>query len=110
MSGGEFLSEDFIFIPDQWGHCVVDRLAARPAIEADLTLRACWSRSPATMTDLFMGPNEPDIAGSCMGSGLSGECLSPDCCGIQSTIGRDPPVSVSGHSRGVSEISLCHVS
>jgi len=33
-------------------------------------------RSPATMADIFLGANEPDIIGSCMGD-MMGKCIGP---------------------------------
>jgi hypothetical protein len=32
------------------------------------------------MANLFMGSNEPDIVGSCMGGDRFGQCLEPSCC------------------------------
>jgi len=80
ISVGQYLTEDFIFIPENWGQGVIDVNAVRPAGISNFTLtREGNIRSKATMSHLFMGSNEPDITGSCMG-GSFGSCLDPSCC------------------------------
>merc|ERR1719476_41031 len=80
VSKGEYLTEDFIFMPEQWGHGVAEVLATVPAGSSNFTLTPNGTaRSPASMADIFMGSNEPDIVGSCMG-GEFGSCLGPECC------------------------------
>jgi len=76
----QYLTKDFLFMPEMWGQGVVDVNSLRPAGETNFTLTRDGSeRSPATMSYLFMGSNEPDITGSCMGSSF-GSCLDPSCC------------------------------
>jgi len=80
LGSNQHLTSDFIFIPEMWGQGVVDVNALRPAGESNFTIdRDGGARSPATMSHLFMGSNEPDIVGSCMGSSF-GTCLEPECC------------------------------
>jgi len=68
----EHLSEDFLFMPEQWGSGVVSDQFLRPAGQSnflDSNGRPC----PATMAPILMGMNEPDMTGSCMGN-LFGKC------------------------------------
>jgi hypothetical protein len=77
----QYLTDEFIFIPEQWGHGEVDVLQVVKAGESNFRLnRDHKFRSPATMADLFMGSNEPDIVGSCMGGSRFGNCLDASCC------------------------------
>lgn len=81
----QYLTSDFIFIPENWGQGVIDVNALRPAGESNFTIdRNGGARSPATMSYLFMGSNEPDITGSCMGDSF-GSCLKPECCNTHAT-------------------------
>merc|ERR1719343_1100945 len=75
---GQYLTSDFEFIPEMWGAGVVDYNGLRPAGESNFVVEGN-TRSPATMSHLFMGSNEPDIYGSCMGTSF-GSCLDPSCC------------------------------
>lgn len=68
----QYLSKDFIFMPEQWGIQAVTATDVRQAGVAnfkDVEGGVC----PATMSYLFLGANEPDIIGSCMGS-MMGRC------------------------------------
>ena len=69
----EPLTEDFIFMPEVWGSGVVNEEWVR---QADTTnfLDSHGKQSPATMANLMMGMNEPDIQGSCMGN-MFGRCV-----------------------------------
>lgn len=80
LSMNQHLTEDFIFMPEMWGQGVADVLALPEAGQSNFLLdRRGGARSPATVSDVFMGSNEPDITGSCMG-GSFGECLDASCC------------------------------
>merc|ERR1719510_2567997 len=79
-AAGQHLTKDFVFIPEMWGQGVIDVNALQPAGEANFKFsRDGEDRSPATMSTLLMGSNEPDIIGSCMGDSF-GDCLEPSCC------------------------------
>jgi len=73
--GTEHLSKDFIFMPEQWGAGAVKEEYVRQAGVANFK-DSNGHVSPATMADIFMGMNEPDIRGSCMGN-MFGKCSSP---------------------------------
>jgi len=68
----QVLSADFLFMPEQWGATAPDASYVRPAGKAGF-LDSDGVVSPSTMADVFLGTNEPDIAGSCMGN-MFGEC------------------------------------
>lgn len=72
--GGEHLTSDFLFMPEQWGAGVVEAKYVRPAGAVDF-LDSVGRPCPAEMASLFLGSNEPDIAGSCMGN-MFGKCMS----------------------------------
>jgi len=77
---GQRLTSEFLFMPEMWGQGVVDVNGLRPAGEENFKMdREGTARSPATMADILMGSNEPDIIGSCMGASF-GDCLDPSCC------------------------------
>jgi len=68
----QHLTSEFIFMPEQWGVGPVEAKYVRQAGEAnfqDSNGKPC----PATMGEIFLGSNEPDIIGSCMGD-MFGEC------------------------------------
>jgi len=77
--GPQFLSKDFLFMPEVWGPNVVMGQHLRPAGETNY-LDGNGIVSPSTMATLLLGMNEPDIQGSCMGN-LFGKCTKP--CSIQ---------------------------
>jgi len=83
----EPLTEDFIFMPEVWGSGVVNEEWVR---QADTTnfLDSHGKQSPATMANLMMGMNEPDIQGSCMGN-MFGRCVKP--CDDAAVHGNDCP-------------------
>lgn len=62
-------------MPEQWGVAPVQEDLVRPAGQAGFP-DSSGAPSPATMADIFLGYNEPDIRGGCMGD-LFGECLEP---------------------------------
>jgi len=79
-NAGQYLTKDFLFMPEMWGAGVIDTNALVKAGSKNYRLR--WDndrRDPSTMADILMGSNEPDITGSCMGTSF-GECLKPSCC------------------------------
>lgn len=74
-NGEEILTEDFIFVPEEWGMGAVNPEYVRDAGAVgfkDSNGVVC----SAEMADLFLGANEPDIKGSCMGN-MFGKCLAP---------------------------------
>jgi len=71
----QHLTKDFLFMPEQWGVAPVKEALLRPAGEAHFP-DSNGVPSPASMADIFLGYNEPDIRGSCMGD-LFGECVQP---------------------------------
>lgn len=68
----QYLSEEVIFMPEQWGLNAVDDQYVREAGSTNF-LDTEGQPSPATMADIFLGGNEPDIIGSCMGN-MMGKC------------------------------------
>jgi len=71
----EYLTKDFLFMPEQWGVETVNDDWIRQANSVGF-LDSEGGYSPATMADIFLGANEPDIYGSCMGS-MMGACRAP---------------------------------
>merc|ERR1712049_58605 len=65
-------------MPEMWGQGAADVVGIPPANTKDFWVGG-GLKSPATTANVFMGSNEPDIYGSCMGSAF-GECLLPTCC------------------------------
>lgn len=72
--GKESLTSDFIFMPENWGNGVAPDEYIRPAMKSNF-LDSDGDVCPALMGDIFMGANEPDMSGSCMG-GMMGKCTS----------------------------------
>jgi hypothetical protein len=73
--GEEFLTKDFIFMPEVWGAGSVEEQYLRTAGEANF-LDSNGQTSPAEMATILLGSNEPDIKGSCMGN-MFGKCTAP---------------------------------
>jgi len=71
----EHLTKDFIFMPEMWGAGVVEAKNVRTANQPNF-LDTNGKICPATMAEIFLGMNEPDIYGSCMGN-MFGECTAP---------------------------------
>eukprot|EP00930_Biecheleria_cincta_P018224 TRINITY_DN14271_c0_g1_i2.p1 TRINITY_DN14271_c0_g1~~TRINITY_DN14271_c0_g1_i2.p1 ORF type:complete len:505 (-),score=87.15 TRINITY_DN14271_c0_g1_i2:326-1840(-) len=71
----EHLSKDFLFIPEQWGPGPVPDAWVRPAGQSPF-LDSNGQPCNAEMANIFLGMNEPDIQGSCMGT-MMGKCLEP---------------------------------
>lgn len=68
------LTSDFLFMPDNWGMGVIDQADLRPASQSPF-VDTDGDDCPATMGDIVLGSNEPDISGSCMG-GMFGKCTA----------------------------------
>lgn len=74
----QYLTKDFIFMPEMWGQGAADVTKIPKAGSTDYLL-GDGTTSASTVANVFMGSNEPDIYGSCMGAAF-GECLLPTCC------------------------------
>jgi hypothetical protein len=72
--GQEYLTEDFLFMPENWGAGPVEDKYVRQAGQTGF-LDESGNPSPAEMGTLFLGANEPDIKGSCMGN-MFGKCIA----------------------------------
>lgn len=68
----QYLTQDFVFMPENWGVGAVNDQYVRQAGVANF-LDSEGNVCPATMADIFLGANEPDIIGSCMGN-MMGKC------------------------------------
>jgi len=90
--GPEYLSKDFLFVPEVWGANAVNDEWVRRAGEVGF-LDSNGKRSPAEMANIFLGMNEPDIQGSCMGN-MFGTCVRP--CTPQAVQRNDCPVADNG--------------
>lgn len=71
----EAISSDFLFMPEMWGAGVAEEKYVRPAGQRNF-LDSNGQQCPATMANILLGTNEPDIRGSCMGN-MFGKCLAP---------------------------------
>lgn len=69
----EYLSSDFVFMPENWGAGAIEDRYLRPAGQSNF-LDDSGRTSPATMGNILLGMNEPDIQGSCMGN-MFGRCV-----------------------------------
>lgn len=83
----QHLTSDFIFMPEEWGAGPVIDKYVRTAGEANF-LDSNGKVCPATMATIFLGMNEPDIKGSCMGD-MFGKCAKP--CSDASVAAGDCP-------------------
>lgn len=87
----QVLNKDFLFMPELWGVEAADPKYVRTANEANF-LDSDGQVSPATMADIFLGSNEPDIIGSCIGD-MMGSCTAP-ChsagCPVAHLFGKTP--------------------
>jgi hypothetical protein len=96
------LTKDFVFMPDQWGFGVVDPTTVRPANTANF-IDSEGNICPATMGEIFLGANEPDIIGSCMGSMMgtcTGSCTAAEVasgCPVSHLIGPPADPLPDGH-------------
>jgi hypothetical protein len=88
----EYLSEDFLFMPEQWGVEEVNDEWVREANAVGF-LDSDGDFCPAQMADIFLGANEPDIRGSCMGT-MMGACTAP--CTPAEAAGDCPTAHLNG--------------
>eukprot|EP00122_Pirum_gemmata_P019103 Pgem_evm2s17893 len=72
--GMQYLTDDFIFMPENWGVDVVNNAELREANASPFSA-ADGSSSPGIMGNILLGANEPDITGSCMGT-MMGSCTA----------------------------------
>jgi len=70
----QYLSEDFFFMPEQWGMGAVSAADLQPGGQKGIK-DADVGDSKATMATILLGGNEPDITGSCMGN-MFGSCTA----------------------------------
>jgi len=94
----QYLTKDFLFMPEQWGAQAVNGTYVREAGKAnflDSNGRVC----PAEMGTIFLGANEPDMIGSCMGN-MMGTCTAP-CTPAEVNAGNCPV----GHIHGTTPAS-----
>eukprot|EP00438_Fugacium_kawagutii_P031045 Skav215877 [mRNA] locus=scaffold3660:4776:6247:+ [translate_table: standard] len=90
--GPEYLSKDFLFVPEMWGAGpLANKEWVRTAGESDF-VDGNGHTSPAQMANLFLGMNEPDIQGSCMGN-MFGTCVRP--CTQEAVAQHDCPTAIS---------------
>mmetsp|Transcript_5511 Transcript_5511/g.13604 ORF Transcript_5511/g.13604 Transcript_5511/m.13604 type:complete len:552 (+) Transcript_5511:93-1748(+) len=91
----EYLTKDILFMPDSWG---------AGAVAADMLVEAGQANfpdlmggtSPATMANILLGMNEPDIIGSCLGN-MFGSCNAP--CDAEAMWNNDCPMAwMEGHA------------
>jgi len=92
----EHLSEDFLFMPEEWGIGPVSEKYLRQAGESNFN-DSNGRKTPATMATLLLGMNEPDIRGSCMGN-LFGKCGKS--CSNSAVAANDCPVATLGGAGG----------
>jgi len=85
----EYLTKDFIFMPDVWGPGPVSPDALVQAGQANFP-DLMGGTSPATMANILLGMNEPDIAGSCLGN-MFGTCGAP--CDQEAVQSNDCPAA-----------------
>lgn len=89
--GQEFLTKDFIFMPEVWGAGAVEEQYLRTAGEANF-LDSNGQKCPAEMATILLGSNEPDIKGSCMGN-MFGKCSAP-CTDAEASSGDCPAANL----------------
>lgn len=94
----QYLTKDFIFMPEQWGVGVVNEEWVRTGGQSGF-LDSSGNPTPAEMGTILLGANEPDMYGSCMG-GMMGTCTAPcpsaaNCpvCHLEATPGSEQPNS-----------------
>jgi hypothetical protein len=73
--GHQYLTKDFVFMPENWGIGAAEDEYVRTANQANF-LDSSGTVCKGTMADIFLGANEPDIYGSCMGD-MMGACTGP---------------------------------
>ena len=94
-SGGhQYVTKDFTFMPMNWGVTAANPNYLREAGAVNFE-DSNGVICPATMADVLLGANEPDIYGSCMGS-MCGRCTGP--C-KPSEVPGDCPVAICRSAR-----------
>ena len=68
----QYLTKDFLFMPEEWGIAAANNAKLIPAGRQPFA-NDDDSSSKAEMADIFLGMNEPDMTGSCMGA-MMGKC------------------------------------
>jgi hypothetical protein len=91
--GHQYLTKDFVFMPENWGVEPVNDEWLRTA-GATNYLDSNGKVSKSQMADIFLGANEPDIQGSCMGN-MMGACTAP--CTPAEASGDCPVAHLSKH-------------
>lgn len=99
----EYLSKDFIFMPEQWGAGVVHHSDLQQAGQVGIK-DINGGESKATMATILLGTNEPDMTGSCMGN-MMGKCtracnddeISADACPVAHIKGEPAEPNPIGH-------------
>jgi hypothetical protein len=86
------LTKDFVFMPEIWGVGAADEKYVRPANQVGYQ-DSNGIVSPSQMADIFLGANEPDIYGSCMGD-MMGSCTGP--CTPAEVPGNCPAAHLNG--------------
>jgi len=87
----QYLTKDFIFMPEQWGIGAVEDKYLREAGKSNF-LDGDGQVCPAEMANIFLGANEPDMIGSCMGN-MFGQCTGP-CTAGEVAAGNCPTASL----------------
>lgn len=83
----EYLTEEFIFMPDNWGVVAPNVSWVRQAGVSNY-LDGNGVRSKSTMATIFLGANEPDIQGSCqIPESTFGHCVVWNQCLCQQATG-----------------------
>ena len=101
----ENLTSDFIFMPENWGVTPPKAEWVREANVVGFTdSNGHWCT--AQMADIFLGANEPDITGSCMGD-MMGKCTAP-CNSHEVAIGDCPVAHLFGVQGSASPNSAGH--
>jgi len=90
----EYLTKDILFMPNVWGVGPVGADMLVEAGQANFT-DMMGGTSPATMANILLGMNEPDIYGSCMGN-MFGSCTAP--CDDEAVRSNDCPTAWIGGS------------
>jgi len=98
-------TKDMLFMPEQWGMGVVKNRWVRQAGEPNF-LDSNGKVSPATMADIFLGANEPDIFGSCMGN-MFGTCTKP-CMPADVSAGNCPEAHLHGDRAHANPQGACN--
>lgn len=72
----QYLSREFLFLPEMWGVEIDDQNALKQSGQQPIVYSDGAVSSPAMMGGILLGTNEPDMYGSCNGNML-GKCVAP---------------------------------